>query len=217
MKQLLIRCVLILTVVVITVMKVTGQTAMPDILIKNSIKEQLNYIEEHTRIYENYRAIREDMFQKIKRNVSDTLSAVNRKIALLNKTKSALNLTIDSLKTTLETTKTRLEEMTRTKNSISVIGLEINKLTYNKIMWTLLAGLVAVLLIGFLVFKRNLSVIFSTKKEFQELKNEFETYKKTSREAREKLTMDHFNEIKRLKWRMRRAQAQDSGQIFSKK
>jgi hypothetical protein len=52
---------------------------------------------------------------------------------------------------------------------------------------------------GFLVFKRNLSVIFSTKKEFQELKNEFETYKKTSREAREKLTMDHFHEIKRLK------------------
>jgi predicted nucleic acid-binding Zn-ribbon protein len=181
------------------VIRVAGQTAMPDILIKNSIKEQLNYLDEHTRIYENYRAIREDMFQKIKVNVSDTLSAAKSKIAGLNKSKLNLNLTIDSLRKTLETTKTRLEETTTSKNSISVIGLEINKLTYNKIMWTLLAGLLALLVIGFLAFKRNLSVIFSTKKEFQELKNEFETYKKTSREAREKLTMDHFNEIKRLK------------------
>jgi uncharacterized membrane-anchored protein YhcB (DUF1043 family) len=89
--------------------------------------------------------------------------------------------------------------MTSTKNSIKVIGLEINKLTYNKIMWTILILLVAVLLLGFLVFKRNLSTIFNTKKEFKDLKVEFETYRKTTREAREKLTMDHFNEIKRLK------------------
>jgi uncharacterized membrane-anchored protein YhcB (DUF1043 family) len=62
-----------------------------------------------------------------------------------------------------------------------------------------LAGLITLLLIGFLVFKRNLSTVFNTKKELQEIKDEFDAYRKTSREAREKLTMDHFNEIKRLK------------------
>ena len=199
MNQLQIKCVLILVILAGAVMKVTGQSAMPDILIKNSLKEQLNFIEDHTKIYENYRAIREDMFQKLKGNVSDTLWAANRKIAGLNKTRTTLNHTIDSLSNTLETLKTSLEEITRTKNSISVIGLEVNKLTYNKIMWTILAGLVATLLFGFLVFKRNLFVIFNTKKEFQELKNEFEAYRKTSREAREKLTMDHFNELKKLR------------------
>ena len=50
MNQLQIRCLLIFAVLIITVMKVTGQTAMPDILTKNSIKEQLNYLDEHTRI-----------------------------------------------------------------------------------------------------------------------------------------------------------------------
>jgi hypothetical protein len=199
MKQLLIRCVLILAVVVISVIKVTGQVTMPDVLLKSSLKEQLNYVEERTRIYEDYRAIREDMFQKIKRNVTDTLSSLNIKIAGLNKTTSALNKTIDTLRTNLSTTQTRLEEMTVTKNSIRVAGIEVNKATYNKIMWTILAGLIATLLIGFLVFKRNLFVMSNTRKEFQELKIEFEAYRKTSREAREKLTMDHFNEIKRLK------------------
>jgi chaperonin cofactor prefoldin len=199
MKQLQIRCVLILTVVIITVMKVTGQSAMPDELIKKSLKEQLNYLEERTKIYDNFRAIREDMFQKLKENISDTLSAATVKITGLSKTKSILNLTIDSLRTNLESTQTTLEEITRTKNSIHVIGLVINKSTYNKVVWIIFIGLVAALIIGFLVFKRNLSAIFNTKKEIQELKNEFEAYRKTSREAREKLTMDHFNEIKRLK------------------
>ena len=199
MKQLQIRGVMILAVMVISVIKVTGQVTMPDVLLKSSLKDQYNYIEEHTRIYEDYRAIREDMFQKLKRNVYDTLSSINVKIAGFNKTVSVLNRTIDTLRTNLASTRTKLEEITNTKNSIKVIGLEINKLTYNRIMWTILLALIAVLLLGFLVFKRNLSAIFNTKKEFQELKIEFETYRKTSREAREKLTMDHFNEIKRLK------------------
>jgi hypothetical protein len=199
MKQLQIRCILVLTVAVITVMNVTGQAAMPDVLIKSNLKDQLNYLEEHTRIYDSYRAIREDMFQKLKVNVHDTLFLIYGRISGLNKTKSALNMTIDTLRKSLETTKANLDEMTRTKNSIRVIGLEINKSTYNRSMWTILAVLVAALVLGFLIFKRNLSIIFNTKKEFQELKDEFEAYRKTSREAREKLTMDHFNEIKRLK------------------
>lgn len=199
MKQLHIRCVSILAVLIITFMTVMGQASMPDVLLNNSLKDQLNYIEERTRIYEEYRAIREDMFQKLKKNISDTLFSANVKIGALIKTTASLSQNIESLKTTLDSTKTQLDEITRTKNSISVIGLEVNKLTYNRIMWTILAGLVAALLIGFLVFKRNLSAIFHTKKEFQELKDEFEAYRKTSREAREKLTMDHFNEIKRLK------------------
>jgi hypothetical protein len=199
MKQLQVRCILIITVVIVTAMKVTGQAVMPDELIKNPLKEQLKYLEGRTIIYENYRAIREDMFQKLKSNVNDSLSAADKKIAGLKKTASELNLSLDSLRANLQLTKTSLEEMTRTKNRLKVIGLNVNKDTYNGIMWTILGGLVALLLIGFLVFQRNLSTTSNTKKEFQELKNEFEAYRKTTREAREKLTMDHFNEIKRLK------------------
>ena len=78
------------------------------------------------------------MFQKLKNNVSDTLSATNKKITGLNRTKSDLNQTIDSLRTDLASTRTKLEEMTTTKNSISVLGVEVNKQAYNKIMWIVL-------------------------------------------------------------------------------
>ena len=199
MKQLQFRCILILAVLITTVIKVTGQATMPDALIKSSLNEQFKYLDEHTKIYEYYRAIREDMFQLTKKNVADTLSSLNIKIAGLNKTARTLNQTIDTLRKELASTKTTLEETTKSKNSISVIGLEINKSVYNRTMWTILFGLVAALVAGFLVFKRNLSVISNTRKEFQELKDEFETYRKTSREAREKMTMAHFLEMKKLK------------------
>jgi uncharacterized membrane-anchored protein YhcB (DUF1043 family) len=63
----------------------------------------------------------------------------------------------------------------------------------------IIIGLICALVFGFLAFKRNLSVTQNTKKELVELKDEFESYRKTSREAREKMSMDHFNEIRRLK------------------
>jgi hypothetical protein len=186
-------------ILAVAFIKAGGQTTMPDVLLKNSLKEQLNYLEERTRIYEDYRAIREDMFQKIKTNVNDTLSKAYGKIKLLNGSVATLNHTIDSLRADLETTKTRLEEMTRTKNSIKLMGIEVNKLTYNSIMWLIIAGLAAILVIGFLAFKRNLYSIHNIRIELSEMKEEFESYRKSAREAREKMSMEHFNELKKLR------------------
>jgi hypothetical protein len=199
MQQSLSRFLLIFAILVLTVLKMNGQTTMPEELNKSPMKEQLNYLEERTRIYENYRAIREDMFQKLKENISDTLSVTKSKIAELNNIKITLNLKIDSLSSTLDAAKTSLEDMTRTKNSIKVLGFEVNKSIYNSTLWTIIAGLIFILAIGFLFFKRNLTITINTKKELQELKGEFEAYRKTTREAREKAAMDHFNEVRKLK------------------
>ena len=147
---------MIITVLIITVIRVTGQTTMPDELLKSPLNEQMNYLDQHTKIYENFRAIREDMFQKLKGNIKDTLSSVRSKIDLLNKTKKSLNQTIDSMKSDLSSTKTSLDEMTKTKNDIKVLGIQVNKPAYNKVMWTIVAGLVAALVLGFFAFKRNL-------------------------------------------------------------
>lgn len=192
----------LMTAVLLTVIlfQVKGQTSsMPDVLLKNSIKEQLNYLDEHTKIYENYRAIREDMFQKVKGNITDTLSKAYGSIIMLNGSVSVLNQTIDSLRTGLVTIKADLAEVTRTKNSIRLLGMEVNKTTYNSLMWLIIAGLAACLVIGFLLFKANLISVHHMKKELGETKEEFEAYRKSSREAREKMSMEHFNEIKKLK------------------
>jgi chaperonin cofactor prefoldin len=179
--------------------KANCQNEMPEILIKGSAKEQINFIQERTRIYENYRAIREDMFQKLRGNLSDSLTASTNKISALNVKTSGLKTTIDSLNSKLATSMSDLAVMTETKNSIRVAGFEFDKKAYNSAMWLIIIGLTTILVMGFLIFKKTISVTINTKKELNDLRNEFESYRKTSRETREKLEMAHFLEIKKLK------------------
>ena len=139
------------------------------------------------------------MYQKINGNFIDTLQAEKSRVAALESLTSSLNGKTDSLNALLSTTRANLQEITNTKNNIRVLGLEIRKGAYNTIMWTIVGGLVFVLALGFLVFKRNLTVLLRTEKDLKELKDEFAAYKQTSRLAREKLEMDNFRAIQKLK------------------
>jgi len=199
MKKLQYRLISIIALALLMFNISYAQRPLPDELLNNTIEEQINYLEERTRIYENYRAIREDMFQKINSNVMDSLRAYKGEIVDLNATIRALNKTRDDLNESLEETKASLEEMTRTKNAISLFGLEVNKIVYNTIMWTVIGALLILLVIGFIAFKRNRIITVKTREEINELKDEFEEYRQTSRLAREKMTMEHFKEIQKLK------------------
>lgn len=193
------RFALIFIVMIMLPFMGKSQTTMPEMIVKGSLKEQMDFIQEKTRIYEDYRAIREDMFQKIKVNALDSLKAAKTEISTLKTSAREQNFTIDSLNSSNVTVKADLYKMTKTKNSIKLLGIEINKAAYNAVLWTIIAALAGALVIGFLAFKRNHTVTAHTKREFEELKKEFEAYQKASREAREKMSMTHFNELKRLR------------------
>jgi hypothetical protein len=175
------------------------QDAIPEMLKQGTISEQLKYLDEHTRIYENYRAIREDMFQIISRNAMDTLTKAKNRINELMLRTTTLNNRIDSLNKSLEASNNNLIRATHTKDSISVLGMEVNKITYNTVMWSILAVVLFLLIVGYLSFKRNWSVTLTTKKDLEDLKAEFEEYRQKTRLEREKMNLEHFNEIKKLK------------------
>jgi predicted nucleic acid-binding Zn-ribbon protein len=176
-----------------------SQTVIPDMLLNGTLKEQMDYVQEKTRIYEDFRAIREDMFQRIKSNALDSLKAAKTQINSLKNNTRTLNLRIDSLNTSVGTIKADLDQMTKTKNSLSFLGIEINKTAYNAVLWTIIVALAGLLTAGFLAYQRNHRVTAHTRKECEELKKEFEAYRKASREAREKMSMTHFNELKKIR------------------
>jgi hypothetical protein len=178
-----------------------SQTTIPEVLFNGTLPEQMKYLEEKTRIYEDYRAIREDMFQLIKKNAVDSLGKVKGQVTILAGMNRNLVMRIDSLSASLSNREAQLNEAVSTKNSIKVIGINVNKVAYNSIMWIIVAALAVLLALGFLIFKRNVFVTQNTKKELADLSAEFEAYRQKARLEREKMSMDHFNEIKRLKGR----------------
>ncbi len=176
-----------------------AQTRMSAVMDSASLKDQYNYIQKKTRIYDQFRAIREDYFQKIKKNSLDSLNKSKKKIAELNQTIAGLNKEVASLKEQLKKTQQDLEEVTRTKDSLLFLGIRMNKTAYNILMWGIIAGLAILLVILFLMFKRSHVVTTHTKKELKELKEEFENYRKSTRERIEKMTISHHKEIQKLK------------------
>ena len=199
MTKLFLRFTVTVIIILAGTIKSIGQSPMPEILEQGTIREQMNYLEERTRIYENYRAIREDMFQMIKRNAVDSLLKVQGQVTILAGMNKNLLARIDSLTISLTDTKSLLAEAVSTKENIGVLGMNLNKTAYNSIMWVIVVILLSLLALGFLVFKRNLTVMLRTKKDLDELKIEFEAYRQKKRIEIEKMGMDHFNEIRKLK------------------
>jgi tetrahydromethanopterin S-methyltransferase subunit B len=176
----------------------SGQ-GLPEVFQEGTLREQLDYIQNRTLIYENFRAVREDMFQKVKNNSLDSLNASKRQMNELSVQIEKLDSEIGSLSTLLGNTENELNTAIENRDNISLVGIAMNKATYNLIVWVIIGGLMLFLLTGVLLYVRNRSMTSSTLNEFNELKDEFEKYKVKSREQREKLVMEHFNEIKKFR------------------
>jgi hypothetical protein len=201
MRQLILRICVLTAIILAIAARSNCQNALPEVLKQGTLPEQLQYLDEHTRIYENYRAIREDMFRNFSRNTLDTLANGKKRINALILQTTALDNRIDSLQKSLEASKTELQEKTRTKNSIHVLGIEVNKVVYNTLMWSIVGALAFLLIVGYLSFKVNRAVTIRTKKDLEDLKAEYEEYRTKTRLEREKTAIDHFNEIKKYKGR----------------
>ena len=111
-----LRFLMLSAVAVFISLRAVCQTPFPEVLDKGTLTDQMKYLEEKTRIYEDYRAIREDMFQKIKVNAIDSLTASKSKIAGLMKLTGTLNSRIDSLNSSLASTNESLQQITLNKN-----------------------------------------------------------------------------------------------------
>ena len=199
MNKRVLKYALITIMLLLSASTLICQTTIPEILQKGRLNEQFDYLEERTRIYENYRAIREDMFQLVKKNSSDSLATARKSINSYIIQARDLNLQIDSLDKLLASTRDELNEAIRTKNSIKLLGINVNKHSYNTIMWIITGFLGFLLVSGFIAFRKNISVTSKTKKELEDVKDSFEEYKKKTRLEREKISKEHFDEIRKLK------------------
>lgn len=172
---------------------------MPEVMDTASLREQLDYIQERTRIYNDYRAIREDIFQKMKSNAIDSISQARTVIAGLNEELEESSREIEALNTDLQKAREERDRAIRTKDSLSFLGIQMNKAIYNSIMWIIVLGLAVLAALLFLLFKRTRVVTLQTRKELEETREEYESYRKTAREKYEKLVVSHHNEIMKLK------------------
>ena len=189
---------LLLTICVTTTLTAQSSSIIA-VLDSASLENQLEYLQAKTRVYDGFRAIREDVFQKANKNALDSLNREKLEVERLKSELSEREFQIETLNTNLTRAKSEKDQAIRTKDSFVFLGMEVQKGAYNTVMWII----VVVLLIGsaflFLLFKRSYVVTTQTSKQLKALQEEFEEYRKSSREKYEKLVISHHNDIMKLK------------------
>ncbi len=179
--------------------RLSGQSSTPEVLDTGTLEEQLDYLEERTRIYNDFRAIREDMFQKIKSNSLDSLEAAKNNIQLLEGRLTESHALIETQQADLQEANKQLEQAIKNRDRMIFIGIPMQKALYNSIVWMIIAALATLSVILFLSTRRSVSSTRRYRRDLEETKEEFEAYRKQSRERQEQLVVKHHQEIRKLK------------------
>ncbi len=170
-----------------------------EVIDTGTIKQQLDYILTKSTTYQNYKVVRITTLNKFTSHVVDSLDKAQ------NQYKESLNTIlskkeeIDSLTLSLGKAKNKIEDLQTAKDSVFIFGKPINKASYNSMMWGLVLVLVGAIVLLFLLFKRSNKITSRLKSELGEIKDEFETHRKRSREREEKMARRHLDEILKYK------------------
>ena len=106
---------------------------------------------------------------------------------------------IDSLQAELQRSNVKLDQAVKNRDKLTFLWIPMQKALYNTIVWIIIAALIFLSVVLFLSTKRIFISARNNKNDLEELKEEFEAYRKTSRERYEKLAVQSHNEIRKLK------------------
>ncbi|HYX07754.1 MAG TPA: hypothetical protein VE912_13580 [Bacteroidales bacterium] len=168
-------------------------------LDNGTIESQFQYVLDKSSRYEDYKVIKQAWMNRLKAHVADSLGKLHNELQLSHQMVSVRDEKIDSLNAALEKTHADLGNAVKERNSLSFLGLKIDKTAYNGIMWTLVGILAGGLIFFVLMFKRSNYVTVRTSKDLQETKDEFEDFRKRALRREEEIVRKYHNELNKYK------------------
>lgn len=172
-------------------------------LDKGPINNQFDYIYQKSGNYRSdgkqYEVVRLISLDKLRQNVLDTLSGFNTRAAELKATISGHESTITTLEKKLEDTTNSLAVVTEEKDNMSFLGIAVSKGTYNAILWTVIAGLLILLLFFIYRFRNSNILTQEAKTNLSELETEYEDHRRRALEREQKISRQLQDEINKYK------------------
>ncbi len=168
-------------------------------LDNGTIESQFNYLITKSNRYEAFKVVKESWLYKIKKNVSDSLNVLQTNLKEIQQRETANQNEIQSLNLELEQTREELTEAIKEKDSIRFVGIPMNKNGYKSLVWIIIAGLSAGIVILFLMFKRSHSITIQMKKDLEETKEELEAFRRRALERESQLARELHDEINHYK------------------
>jgi len=170
-----------------------------------SISGTYRYLYDNSETYNAYKVFKISSMNALMKKVQDSLNIHKQAIADGKQEILDLNNNIDVLNSKIEELDLELKQIQKVAGSISLFGLLISKAMYNIILWGIIGGLIVLLVIAYGSHARSLKLYNIARKEFTDLNEEFEDYRKTSQENKVKLGRElqtERNKVSDLKSRL---------------
>ena len=165
----------------------------------DNLENQFQYIITKTEVYDQYQVVKRTLLYKLKKNTLDSIKSLKAQQDDLNTQVKDLKSELSVTETNLKDTQNRYNTATTEKDSLKLFGILITKATYYIIVLTIILGLIAALIIVFILFKRSNAITIKTKDTLTNTQEEFEKHRKWALEKEQKLSRELLKEKQKNK------------------
>lgn len=165
----------------------------------NTIDNQFTSLLSRSNNWQKHKVIPNDEFDKLQRNVHDTINKLQNKI---NSNASFLKdhkATVDSLSSQLKATQLELDEALKLENSVKVLGIATQKTTFKSLVAIIIGILLLALGLLYYRFKKSYADTKEAKQNLQVTELELEDLRRQSLEREQKIRRQLQDEINKNK------------------
>ena len=127
-----------------------------------------------------FKVVRQPYLEAFMQNVTDTIANFSPAIARLEQEKAALQQQLDDNASEVSERDATIAELNAGRDSVSLLGMQIDKGTYSLIMWALVIGL----LVGLLVALASTRIAAANNTELKRERDKLATELEESRKSR---------------------------------
>ena len=165
----------------------------------NSIDNQFDKIYKKATNYKNYKVILKEQYLNLKSNVLDSLKDSKRLILEIENRLHTKNSTLKKTKEQLVSAEFNLKEVIQKANSMTFMGVQLNKTSYNLLLWLLIIFLISTSVYFIFKFKKSMTITKEAQRVLLENEKALEIHQKKSLVREQKLRRQLQDEINKQK------------------
>mgnify|MGYP003117899199 FL=1 len=171
--------------------------------VDNSLRGQFEELERKSGNYRangiRYEVVKLSDLYETKNNIFDSIETANKTIKDLSATITANDAEIEDLNSKLQETTNKLNAVTEEKDSISFFGAMVSKGTYNFILWSIIFGLLLLLLFFIYRFRNSNFLTHQAKSALADLEEEYQNHRRRALEREQKISRQLQDELNKQK------------------
>lgn len=153
----------------------------------DSLDKQFEAMLKTSNNFQDYKVIKQYKISDLRTATLNEINTLSGEIETLKEKKEEQSRELVQLQEKLESTNIDLEAAEKSKDEFSWMGAQIQKGTYQGVVYGIIIILVLILVFFILRYKNSIVVTSQTKKNLEQMEREFDEYRKKALDTQQKL------------------------------